>query len=113
MAELGGADRAAQDRVNAALRDGRGPDIGPYLAAAWKTERSPAQRAGLLQVLADRRERALVAIALEAAFVEDPQVRAAGLRALRVLAGPDEVPYLLALLGKPREDKDRKGIQVP
>jgi HEAT repeat protein len=89
---VGGEDRAAAVPALIAIQ---GPEAAAAIVAAARAA-TPAARAVLYDVLAARRERAAIGDLVASAAAEDAVVRAAAMRTLAVLGGPEEVPGLVA-----------------
>jgi hypothetical protein len=114
VASLSAADpeRSAARRGLVVIDAAAGPAI---LAAVNGAE--PGLKAALLEVLAERRDRAALPL-LEAAAVDDsPVVRAAAMRSLAGMGGPDQVDALVAgvlkaAAGAERDDAERALVAV-
>ncbi|MBM4057621.1 MAG: hypothetical protein FJ275_05215, partial [Planctomycetes bacterium] len=130
IASLGGAaqvpmlvgrldgEKSVGDAARAALVAIQGDEVAARLvAAAADGTAPPSRRAAILEVLADRRERAAIDTMVAAAVATDATVRAAAMRSLARLGGPAEVPglvagFLAAAAGKERDDAERAVLQV-
>jgi HEAT repeat protein len=111
---------AATDPEKAAARRAlvilRGDDATRQVVAALASA-PPAVRAHLLDIMADRRARAAVPELVGYAADADPGVRAAAMRALAKLGGPEQVPgmvkgVLTAAAGQERTDAERALVTV-
>lgn len=89
---LAGDEQAAAERALVAVR---GPEAAAAILAAARSA-DPAVRKRLFDVVAARRERAAISDLVAAAADDDPSIRAAAMRALAVLGGPDQVPGMVA-----------------
>jgi HEAT repeat protein len=94
-----GPERASAALVSLRQLKGRGFD--PAIIEAMKTADGKT-RVELIEVLADRRSEAAVPALLAEAASGDEAVAVASLKALTVLARPDDVPALVELLVKAR-----------
>jgi len=92
-----------------------GSDAVAAIVAASKSA-APEARAVLLEVLADRRARAAVPDFLAAAIDSQASVRAAAMRSLGKLGGPDQIPGMvlgfLKAEGKEREEAEKAIVLV-
>jgi len=124
IAALGGGEQvplivarlAAAGPVAAAARDAlatiQGPDVTPRLVAAAGGAGVPAASRGLiLEVLAERRDRAAVPALVAAAVSDEPAVRAAAMRSLAAIGGAAEVPGLVAGLLAASPGAERAGAE--
>jgi len=111
---------AATDPEKAAARRAlvilRGDDATRQVVAALASA-PPAVRADLLDTVADRRARAAVPELVGYAADADPGVRAAAMRALAKLGGPEQVPGMVkglfaAAAGQERTDAERALVTV-
>jgi len=111
---------AATDPEKAAARRAlvilRGDDATRQVVAALASA-PPAVRAHLLDIVADRRARAAVPEFVGFAVDADAGVRAATMRALATLGGPEQVPgmvkgVLTAAAGQERTDAERALVTV-
>ena len=111
---------AATDPEKAAARRAlvilRGDDATRQVVAALASA-PPAVRAHLLDIMADRRARAAVPELVGYAADADPGVRAAAMRALAKLGGPEQVPGMVkglfaAAAGQERTDAERALVTV-
>ena len=111
---------AATDSEKAAARRAlvilRGDDATRQVVAALASA-PPAVRAHLLDIVADRRARAAVPELVGYAADADPGVRAAAMRALAKLGGPEQVPSMVkglfaASAGQERTDAERALVTV-
>ncbi len=73
------------------------PDAAEKLRAALAQARGP-EKAALLAVAANRLDGTVLAQALAATADPDPAIRSAGFRSAGILAGPEDLPAILALL---------------
>jgi hypothetical protein len=93
-------------------------DVSPQLvAAAGAATVPPASRAQIFEILAERRDRSAIPLLVSVAKADDPELRAAAMRALAKLGGPAEVPgmvagFLAAEAGKERDDAERAILAV-
>jgi HEAT repeat protein len=105
-------ERAAARRGLVVIDAAAGPAI---LAAAHAAE--PALKAPLLEILAERRDRQALPLLSTAAVDESPVVRAAAMRSLAAMGGPDQVAALVAGVltaapGAERDDAERALVAV-
>ncbi len=106
------------DAARAALVAIQGTDVSPQLAAAVGDATLPAAARGMIfEILAERRDRAAIPLFVAVAKADDPELRAAAMRALAKLGGPAEIPgmvvgYLTAPAGKERDDAERAILAV-
>jgi len=117
VARLSGVGQV-KDAARAALVAIQGPDVSPQLAAAAGDAAAPAAtRGAIFEILAERRDRAAIPLFVAVAKADDPDLRAAAMRALAKLGGATEVPgmvvgYLTAVPGKERDDAERAILVV-
>lgn len=127
LAALGGAadvailvrSLAAGDAERTAARRGLvviGADAGPAILASAKVA-EPDLRAALLEILAERRERAALPDLAAAAVDDAPIVRAAAMRSLARMGGPDQVAAMMkgllkAAAGTERDEAERALITI-
>jgi HEAT repeat protein len=110
---------AAGESEKAAARRGLvviAADAGPAILAATKAA-APGLKAALLEVLAERRERPALPEFAVAAVDDDAAVRAAAMRSLAALGGPDQVEAMVrgvlkAAAGGERDQAERALVTV-
>lgn len=98
-----GSDESAA--ALASLSRLRAPEAAEKLRAALAQAQGPA-KAALLAAAANRLDRSVLAQALKATADPDPSVRSAAFRAVGLLAGPEDLPALLAMLPDLRDPAD-------
>jgi hypothetical protein len=107
-----------REAARAALVSIQGRDVSDQLLASASDAAVPvAVRAALLEILAQRRERAAVQLLLGAAVSDDPLLRRAAMRGLATLGGSAEVGgmaagFLAAADGSERSDAERAILAV-
>lgn len=112
------ATGAVREAARAGLVAIQGPDVSTQLgAAAGDVAVPPATRGEIFEILAERRDRAAIPLFVAFAKGDDPDLRAAAMRALSKLGGPAEMPgmvvgYLAAQAGKERDDAERAILAV-
>ena len=117
VARLGNAGPGS-DAARVGLVAIQGPDVSGQLVAAAGDAAAPAATRGVIfEILAERRDRAAIPLFVAVAKADDPDLRAAAMRALAKLGGPAEVPgmvvgYLAAPAGKERDDAERAILAV-
>jgi HEAT repeat protein len=111
---------AAEDKLGEAARQSLeaicGPKIDEGIIAAMRAEKDPAQRAEWIGLLASRRPAGVVPVLLAEAAYPDPAVRSRAVDALAKLAGPKDIPALVALVLKaekgPERDEAEKAVRL-
>ena len=112
------AEGPVRDAARAGLIAIQGPGVTPHLVAAAADIAVPVgNRAVILEVLAERRDKAALPTLLAAAVATDATLRAAAMRSLVKLAGPDQVPgmvagFLAATPGSEQNDAERAVVIV-
>jgi HEAT repeat protein len=107
-----------RDAARAGLVAIQAADVSPRLVAAAGDATTPAAgRAAIFEILAERRDRAALPLLVSTAKADDPELRAAAMRALARLGGPTEVPgmvagFLAAQVGAERDDAVRAIVAV-
>jgi hypothetical protein len=109
---------SVRDAARAGLVAIQAADVSPQLVAVAGAATVPAaSRAQLFEILAERRDRSAIPLLVSVAKADDPELRAAAMRALAKLGGPAEVPgmvagFLAAEAGKERDDAERAILAV-
>ena len=110
------AEEPEKTAARRALTALRGADAGRQIAEAAKFA-EPAMRPVYIDILADRRERAALADLVAAAVEPDANVRAAAMRALAKIGGPEQVAgmvqgFLKAAAGGERDAAERAVVSI-
>jgi HEAT repeat protein len=89
-----------------------GPQIDEGIVAALRAEKDPARRAGWIALLELRKPAGAVAVLLDEATKQSPAVRSRAMTALAKVAGPGDVPAMVAVVlktekGPQRDDAER------
>ena len=104
------AQDAERQAASGALLRLKADGVDAAILAAMKTA-PPLVQVELIGVLSGRLARSAVGAMLTAAVDREPPVRQAAVAALAVLAGPDDLPALVKLLGKVSTDADRAALE--
>jgi len=115
LTQLAAAEDKLGDTARQSLEAICGPKIDERIIAAMRAEKDPAQRAGWIDLLASRRPAGVVPVLLSEAAYPDPAVRSRAVDALAKLAGPKDIPALVALVLKaekgPQRDEVEKAVR--
>jgi HEAT repeat protein len=111
---------AAEDKLGEAAKQSLeaicGPKIDERIMAAMRAEKDPARRAEWIDLLASRRPAGVVPVLLGEAAHPDPAVRSRAVDALAKLAGPKDIPAMVALVLKtekgPQRDEVEKAVRL-
>ncbi len=111
---------AGEDKLGEAARQSLeaicGPKIDEGIIAAMRAETDPARRAEWIDLLASRRPAGVVPVLLSEAAHPDPSVRSRAVDALAKLAGPKDIPAMVALVLKaekgPQRDEAEKAVRL-
>jgi len=107
---LSSGDAETTDAAKAGLTVMRGEGVGPAIAAA-ASESEPAVRAQLLELMATRRAKEAIPLAVASLGNADASVRVAGLRVLDQLGGNDEAPVAVNAVLKATDDSERAAAE--
>ena len=107
---LNSGDAETTDAAKASLTVMRGEGVGPAIAAA-ASESEPAVRAQLLELMATRRAKEAIPLAVASLGNADASVRVAGLRVLDQLGGKDEAPMAVNAVLKAADDSERAAAE--
>jgi HEAT repeat protein len=107
---LNSGDAETTDAAKASLTVMRGEGVGPAIAAA-ASESEPAVRAQLLELMATRRAKEAIPLAVASLGNADASVRVAGLRVLDQLGGKDEAPVAVNAVLKAADDSERAAAE--
>jgi len=111
-------DAGTVDAARAALVAIRSDTVSPRLVIALGDEHRPAaERLAIVGILSERREAAALPALVDAAVDADATVRAAAMKALGGMGGPEQIPGMVAGLlatrtDGERSDADRAIVQV-
>jgi HEAT repeat protein len=109
-----GVDQVAQAEATLARRSLvqlKDPVADGHILAAMEKSRTPEHRALLIDVLYDRQAKAAIPLFLVEAAGADREVRTRAIMALGRLAGPAEVPAMLALMLTTAKGPDRDNVE--
>jgi HEAT repeat protein len=107
---INSGDAETTDAAKASLTVMRGEGVGPAIAAA-ASESEPAVRAQLLELMATRRAKEAIPLAVASLGNADASVRVAGLRVLDQLGGKDEAPMAVNAVLKAADDSERAAAE--
>jgi HEAT repeat protein len=112
---------AEKDKLGEAARQSLeaicGPNIDEGIVAALQAEKDPLRRADWIAVIESRRPIGGVVVLLRETAHQDPVVRSRAMAALAKLAGPSDVPAMVAVVlkaekGPQRDDAERAVVLV-
>ncbi len=116
LTQLAAAQGKLGDAAKQSLEAICGPKIDERIIAAMRAEKDPARRAEWIDLLASRRPAGVVPVLLGEAAHPDPAVRSRAADALAKLAGPKDIPALVALVLKaekgPQRDEVEKAVRL-
>ncbi|UCH64004.1 MAG: HEAT repeat domain-containing protein [Fidelibacterota bacterium] len=98
---------AERETARASLNRLRGPETNTAIVAGIP-QADPKVKAELIRSAGERRISSAVGTLLETAKDPDPDVRVESIKALRFIAGPDELPALIDLLIQAPDDAERQ-----
>jgi HEAT repeat protein len=116
LTKLAAGEDKLGDAAKQSLEAICGPKIDEGIIAAMRAEKDPAKRAEWIDLLASRRPAGVVPVLLGEAAHPDPVVRSRAVDALAKLAGPKEIPAMVALVLKaekgPQRDEAEKAVRL-
>jgi len=107
---INSGDAETTEAAKASLTVMRGEGVGPAIATA-ASESEPAVRAQLLELMATRRAKEAIPLAVASLGNADASVRVAGLRVLDQLGGKDEAPMAVNAVLKAADDSERAAAE--
>jgi len=107
---INSGDAETTDAAKASLTVMCGEGVGSAIAAA-ASESEPAVRAQLLELMATRRAKEAIPLAVASLGNADASVRVAGLRVLDQLGGKDEAPMAVNAVLKAADDSERAAAE--